>query len=292
MEAQEGESLAWFNLFINLFFFIFKFYAGIIGRSQALLADALESISDFFASTVILTGVKIAARPRDKEHPYGHGKAEDLSALAVSMFIIGGGAYIAWKALSSLTLKRYLTPTSFALFVAAAVVVSKTFLFFYFKIKGEGLKSPALLAVSHDHGKDALTSLATIIGVFGAHFGYLVLDPLAALFSTFFIFLSGSLIFKNSLHCLMDGSPSQKELQKAAQIATQVLREGKVEKLRGRRLGRNLFIDIIINVPAEMSVKEGHHLARKVKEEILSQMQNVEDVMVHVNPAEIPKRSS
>jgi|Deesub1362A_J573_1020465.scaffolds.fasta_scaffold26246_2 cation diffusion facilitator family transporter len=292
MEAKEGEGLAWFNLFINLFFFIFKFYAGIVGKSQALLADALESISDFLASTVILTGVKIAARPKDEEHPYGHGKAEDLSALAVSLLIIGGGVYIAWKAFSSLTLKKFLTPTSFALFVAAAVVVSKTFLFFYFKIKGERLRSPALLAASHDHGKDALTSLATIVGVFGAHFGYLVLDPLAALFSTFFIFLSGSLIFKNSLHCLMDGSPSQKELQKAVQIATRVLKEGKVEKLRARRLGRNLFIDIIINVPAEMSVKEGHNLARKVKEEILSHMQNVEEVMVHVNPAEISKRSS
>jgi cation diffusion facilitator family transporter len=292
MKEKEGESLAWFNLFINLLFFIFKLYAGIIGRSQALFADALESISDFFASTAILTGVKIATKPRDDKHPYGHGKAEDLSALAVSILIIGGGLYITWKALSTITLKRYLTPTSFALFVVVIVIISKTFLFFYFKIKGARLRSPALLAASHDHGKDALTSLATLVGVFGAHFGYLFLDPLAALFSTLFIFLSGIIIFKNSLHFLMDGSPSRKELQKATQIATKVVGEGRVEKLRARRLGRNLFIDIIINVPAEMSVKEGHNLARKVKKEIITEMRNVEDVMVHVNPAEISKRSS
>ena len=292
MERKENENLAWFNLCINFLFFLLKLYAGIAGRSQALLADALESISDFLSSTFILTGVKIASKPKDKEHPYGHGKAEDLAAFSVSLIILGLGFYIAWKAFSSIMSKQFLSPTFLALFIATVVIVFKTSFFFYFRFKGTKLGSPALLAAAHDHGKDALTSVATLIGVFGAHFGFPILDPLAALFSTFFIFLSGWIVLKSSLHHLMDGAPSQRELQNVVQIATKTMDKGSVEKVRARKLGGKLSIDIIINVPAEMSVEEGHSLARKVKREIISQMKNVEDVMVHVNPSNYSEKSS
>lgn len=272
------------GFWINAVLMIMKLLAGYFGRSEAVFADGLESACDFIAILATMLALKIGRQPFDEQHPYGHGKAESLSAIMVSLVIFSTGAGILYKAAVTILNREYSEPRLMAVLAALATIVIKEALFRYSRRVSRELESPAVEAVARDHRKDALTSVATLIGVGGAYFGAALMDPLAAGLTAFFIFHIGWETFRSAAHDLMDGQPPEELIEGITTIAEGVPGVEHVHEIRGRRSGQYLIVDLKLDMDPHMTVKRSHDIATEVKRLIFQRYSNVGDVMIHINP--------
>jgi cation diffusion facilitator family transporter len=274
------------GFWINALLMVIKLLAGYFGRSEAVFADGIESACDFVALLSILLALRIGRKPFDAKHPYGHGKAESISAILVSLVIFGTGAMILIKAAHTIVDASYETPQFMAVAAAFLTIVVKEWLYRYsFKV-GEGLESPAVLAVAKDHRKDAITSIATLVGVTGAFFGLNFMDPLAAGLTAIFIFHIGYETFRSAAQDLMDARPSEELLNAITVLAEEVSGVEHVHEIRARRSGQYVIVDLKLDMDPQMTVKRSHDIATTVKRLIFERFPNVGDVMIHINPHE------
>jgi cation diffusion facilitator family transporter len=276
------------GFWINALLMTLKLAAGHYGRSEAVFADGVESACDFIAIGMTIVALKVGRKPYDEDHPYGHGKVESLSAILVSLIICATGAWILYGAVSTVIAGSYQEPAFIAVFAAAATILIKESLYRYSVRVGETLGSPALLAIAKDHRKDAVTSVATLIGVGCAYFGVGVMDPIAAGITSIFIFHIGYQTFRSSAHELMDGLPQQELVSDIAQVAGAVEGVDKVHEIRARHSGQFLIVDLKLDMAPEMTVKRSHEIATEVKRRIFDHFPNVGDVMIHINPSDEP----
>lgn len=272
------------GFWVNALLMAMKLLAGHYGRSEAVFADGMESACDFVALLSTMLALHIGRKPFDDRHPYGHGRAESLSAILVSLIIFATGGWILVKA--SLTISRgaSVIPEWIAVLAAFVTIIIKEWLYRYSMKSGSLLESPALLAVARDHRKDAVSSVATLIGVGGAFCGIPIMDPLAAGITAFFIFHIARETFRTAAHDLMDGQPEENLLQNITAMAEAVEGVEHVHEIRGRRSGQYLIIDLKLDMDPEMTVKESHAIATNVKKVIFDHYPNVGDVMIHINP--------
>lgn len=272
------------GFWLNALLMAMKLLAGYYGNSEAVFADGLESACDFIAILSTMIALRIGRRPYDADHPYGHGRAESLSAIMVSLVIFGTGSWILYNAVMNIIKAEYSSPQIIAVMAAFITIIIKEWLYRFSMKTGSHLESPALLAVAKDHRKDAITSVATLIGVGGAYCGVAIMDPLAAGLTAFFIFHIGWETFRASAHDLMDGQPEEELLVAIKMLAEGVAGVEHVHELRGRRSGQYLIIDLKLDMDPHMTVKESHAIATEVKRLIFARYQNVGDVMIHINP--------
>jgi cation diffusion facilitator family transporter len=272
----------------NTLLMVAKLAAGHYGHSEAVFADGIESACDFLGIGLTLVALKVGRKPYDQDHPYGHGKVESLAAIFVSLVIAGTGIWILYAALTTVISRSYSSPTLLAVFAAAATIAIKEALYRYSMRVGGTLGSPALLAIAKDHRKDAVTSIATLIGVSGAYLGVKVMDPVAAGLTAFFIFSIGYQTFRSSAYELMDGLPEQEVIAAIAHLASTVEGVDAVHEIRARHSGQFLIVDLKLEMDAEMTVKQSHEIATEVKRRIFEQFHNVGDVMIHINPSHEP----
>lgn len=263
---------------------IMKLLAGYFGKSEAVFADGLESACDFIAILSTMIALKVGRQPFDPKHPYGHGKAESIAAVLVSLVIFSTGIGILVKAVHTIMDRTYQTPDLIAVLAALVTIAAKEWLYRYTVSTGKHLESPALAAVAKDHRKDAVTSIATLVGVFGAYLGAGIMDPLAAGLTAFFIFHIGYETCMGAIHDLMDGLPSGDLIQSISEVAEAVDGVEHVHEIRGRRSGQYVIIDLKLDMDPEMTVKRSHDIATTVKRLIFEQFPNVGDVMIHINP--------
>jgi cation diffusion facilitator family transporter len=281
---RKGEEISRLGLLFTIVLTIIKGVAGIVGRSQAMTADALESVGDMFATGIALVSLKISKRPIDESHPYGHGKAEILAAAAIGLLIISAGVVIALSAARSIIQGNLPTPGVIALIAAIITIVSKEAMYQYVHAVGKKLGSPAVLAIAWDHRKDALTSMATLAGIIGARMGLSILDPIAAIVVTVFIFGVGFRIVKDAAGGLMDAAVAPEVRIKIQQIAEKMDGVEHVNNVRCRSMGQYMLVDIKLQIDSEASVEQGHTIATAVKGEIINKIDLISDVMVHVSP--------
>jgi len=261
-----------------------KLLAGYFGSSEAVFADGMESACDFIAILSTMIALNIGRKPFDADHPYGHGRAESLSAILVSLVIFGTGCWILYNSVTVILRDEYSSPQLIAVAAALVTIIIKEWLYRYSMKTGSSLESPALLAVAKDHRKDAITSVATLIGVSGAFFGIAIMDPLAAGLTAFFIFHIAWETFSSAAHDLMDGQPEETFLQTVTAMAEAVAGVEHVHEIRGRRSGQYLIIDLKLDMDPDMTVKESHAIATAVKKVIFDHYPNVGDIMIHINP--------
>lgn len=271
---------------INALLMTMKLLAGYFGKSEAVFADGLESACDFIAILATLIALHVGRKPLDEEHPYGHGKAESISAIIVSLLILATGGGILFQTVRTVMAGHYQEPQLMAVLAALLTIGIKEALCRYSLRVGEGLGSPAVLAIAKDHRKDAVTSIATLIGVGAAFFGFKIMDPLAAGLTAFFIFHIGYQTFVTAAHELMDGQPPNEMIGAIAAIAEPVDGVEHVHEIRGRRSGQYIIIDLKLDMDPEMSVKRSHDIAVEVKRRIFERFHEVGDVMIHINPHE------
>lgn len=281
---DKAERVIRIGLWANALLMIIKLAAGYWGHSDAVFADGIESACDLVAVSGTLLALRYGRQPFDREHPYGHGRAESLAALLVSLIILASGIWILVDAIVTIMQRHYTQPGWIAVAAALLTIGSKEWLYRFSAGAGRTLESPALLAVAQDHRKDAWTSVATLIGVVGAVAGFGIMDPLAAGLTSFFILHIGWETLRNACHDLLDGSLPSEFLTQVIQLAESVDQVEHVHEIRARRSGQYIIIDLKLEMDPDMTVKQSHDVATGVKRLLFDRFPNVGDVMIHINP--------
>ena len=281
---SSAERVIRIGFWINALLMVMKLSCGYFGGSEAVFADGVESACDFIALLFSMIALRIGRQPLDGTHPYGHGRAESIAAIVVALIIISTGGIILVRAVATVSKGTYPRPEMVAVLAAAITIGVKEYLYRFSIRVGARLESPAVLAIAGDHRKDALTSIATLIGVTGAFFGFGILDPLAAGLTTLFIFRIGYQTFRSAAHDLMDGRPAEELISAIRALAEDVIGVEHVHDIRARRSGQYVIVDLKLEMDPEMTVKRSHDISTIVKKSIFRKYPNVGDVMIHINP--------
>jgi cation diffusion facilitator family transporter len=288
--AREGivRRVTWAGLLINLFLAAIKFIAGIYGRSQALVADAIHSLTDLTTDIAVIAGSHYWSRPPDENHPYGHRRLETLVTVFIGIVLIAAGIGIGWKAISALQEKHAAPPGWIAVFAALASIVCKESIYRWTAVTGRRVKSAALAANAWHHRTDALSSIPVLIAVAGARVfpSWSFLDHLGAAIVSIFILHASIKIIWPGLGELIDvGAPTDtcKMIRDIALKNDGVLQ---VHDIRTRFISSSIQVDLHIVVEGLITVRQGHDIADDVKARILDTIPEVLDVIVHVDPPE------
>ncbi|RYD74771.1 MAG: cation transporter [Verrucomicrobiaceae bacterium] len=265
-----------------------KITAGILGHSYALVADGIESTLDIFGSLIIWGGLQIAARPPDVSHPYGHGKAEPIAAIVVSFALIAAAIGIAIQSIREILTPHH-APAPYTLIVLVTVVIAKEFLFRKVIEVGEEISSTAVKTDAWHHRSDAITSAAAFVGILIALVGgpgYEAADDWAALLACGLIGWNGVHLLMPALHETMDMAPPNHVQDEVRAVAEKVPGVVAIDQCRMRKMGLDLFVDIHVEVNANLTVRDGHRIAHQVKDALREANPAIVDVLVHIEPDE------
>ena len=275
-------------MIVNALLAMVKLVAGIVGNTYALVADAVESTADIFASLVVWGGVRVATRDPDEEYPFGYGKAESVAAAVVSLMLLAAAIAIAFEAVREIR-TPHKTPAPWTLLVLVAVLFVKFVLFRRTLAIGEEAGSTAGKADAWHHLSDAITSAAAFVGISIALWGgegWEQADDWAALFASAVIFYNGVALFRPALHDLMDKMPGEDIIGAVRTAAAQVQSVRAIEKLSARKMGLVYYVDIHVQADPAMSLHDAHELSGAVKTAIRRSVPNIAGVLVHMEPYE------
>lgn len=270
----------------NAILAIIKGVVGVIGNSYALVADAIESTSDVFASILVLVGIKYAAKPADENHPYGHGKAEPLITFVIVAFLIASAVIIAYTSILNIQQPHGL-PESYTLIVLAFIIVIKEIFYRIVLQKGKELNSTSIKADAWHHRSDAITSFTAFIGISIALWlgkGYESADDWAALLASLFIVYNAFLIARPALSEIMDEHLYDDMVIDIRKVAATIDGVEGTEKCFVRKAGLDFLVDLHLIVDGQISVHEGHEIAHKVKSKLLADFPEISNVLIHVEP--------
>ncbi|MFH0912008.1 MAG: cation diffusion facilitator family transporter [Planctomycetota bacterium] len=274
------------GLLVNMGLAAFKFAAGVIGHSQAILADAVHTVSDFATDIAVLVGLRYWSKPEDAEHPYGHGRVEQLVSVILAAVLALTGVGIAYHAVTSLQEKHAQAPGGIALWAALVSIVCKEALYRWTAGVGRREKSSAVLANAWHHRSDALSSLPAFVSVALARYvpAWGFMDHVGAVVVAFFILQASVKIAFPSIGQLVDTAPP--EPLRGALLAAVRSVEGVdvAHRLRTRYIGADIAVDLHIEVRPTLTVEEGHAIANQVSRVLRERFAEVVDVVVHVEP--------
>jgi cation diffusion facilitator family transporter len=281
---ESAEKSARLGIWTNLTLFVIKILAGILGSSQAMVADAFHTASDGFTSIGVLLGFKIAKQPPDEHHPFGHGRAESIMGKLMALVLIGVGVAVAFRSVGALISSSVHKPGNIALFAALVSIFVKEIVYRKVVKTAKEVGSSSLEADAWHHRSDALSSIAAIIGIAGAKWGHHYMDPMAGIIVAGFIVKAGAEAFHKAYDELMDAAPpehTKKDIEFAVNSVDGVL---EVRKVMARKTGIEMFLEITIGVEGSKTVREGHTITIKVKRAVMNSVSNVKGVVVHVEP--------
>ncbi|MBA2613564.1 MAG: cation transporter [Bacteroidetes bacterium] len=289
MSAEDKAIKAtYFSIVGNSFLALLKGFTGYFGNSYALIADAIESTSDIFSSIIVLFGIKYSTRPKDKNHPYGHGRAEPLITFLVVGFLIISAIIIAYTSIQNIRTPHEL-PKPYTLIVLGLIIIIKEVFYRIVKKKGQETNSSSLKADAWHHRSDAITSLAAFIGISIALYfgkGYETADDWAALLASGIILYNSYLIFRPALGEIMDEHLYDNLVEEIRKESKNVEGVVDTEKCYVRKTGMKYHVDLHVIVDAKITVSEGHSIAHALKDYLRSKMPQIADVLVHVEPNE------
>ena len=281
----------WVGIIVNILLTLIKGIGGIISGSRALLADALHSASDIVGSVVVLFAVKISNKPPDDEHPYGHGKAENIASIIVALLLIVVGIEISVSSVKVFFGEIPEAPGKIAIFILIISIIIKEVLFQYKYWLGKKHRSSALISEAWHHRSDSLSSIAALIGVSLAIFGeyiqvsYFVYgDAIAGIIVSIIVIKVGYQLVRDSANVVLEKVLSNEEIEIYNKTVFAVDGVIQIDQLLARTHGHYVVIDIKLSVDSTITVDEGHDIAVEVKTALLKQHEEVEDVFVHINP--------
>ena len=283
---QRSLRATFLGLIANLALTAVKFAAGLLGHSQALIADAVESLADIVSSLIVWRGLVVAETPPDDDHPYGHGKAEPIAAAFVAGLLLVAAGGIAYHSLQGIAAPR-LAPSPWTLLVLIVVIALKETLFRAVMRTANETDSSALAADAWHHRSDAITSVAALIGITIALVGgpgYAAADNWAALAAALVIGWNGWRLLLPACNELMDRAPDRELIGQIRALAKTIPGVGGIDKCHVRKMGWHLFVDIHVRVDGQMSVEVSHRIAHEVKDELRAKLPAVRDVLVHIEP--------
>lgn len=281
----------WVGMIANTLLAIMKGIGGFASGSRALLADSVHSASDIAGSIVVLFGVKIAHKPPDKEHPYGHGKAENIASIIVAFLLIIVGIQISISSIKVFFGDIPEAPGILALAIIIISIIVKEMLFYYKYYLGKKYHSTALTAEAWHHRSDSLSSVAALVGIGGAILGdyfhitfLLYADAAAGIVVSLIVIKVGYTLAKESSQVVLEKVLDSEDIKVYNDTVSDIKGVLRIDQIYARTHGTYVVIDIKISVDPEITVREGHDIAANVKDVLIDSYTEVENVLVHVNP--------
>lgn len=283
-DYKKGLKTSIITIIANILLSIIKIIAGIVGKSSAMLADGVHTLSDVVTTFVAIIGLKVSSKKADAEHPYGHEKYEPIFAKIISIFLALTGLFIGYEGIKLLLSGNIQTPGNIALIAAVISIVTKEAMYRYTINTARKIKSFSMEADAWHHRSDAYSSAGTFIGVLGARLGLKVLDPIAAIIVSILIIKVGVDLYLKSVRGLVDEAADDHIIEKIENIAFSVEGVKSITDLKTRIFGSKIYVDIDITVDGSITVKEGHDIAQIVHDLVEKKIDDVKHCMVHVEP--------
>lgn len=276
------------SIAVNLILSVFKLLAGVIAHSGAMISDGIHSASDVFSTFIVIIGVRISGKASDEDHPYGHDRFECVASIILSILLGATGIGIGMAGIEKLTGGNYgdlAVPGMLALAAAVISVIVKEGMYWYTRAAAKKINSGALMADAWHHRSDALSSIGSFVGIFGARMGFPVLDPLASVVICVFIIKAAVDIFRDAIGKMTDKSCDDATVDQMHQCILAIEGVMGVDLLKTRTFGSKIYVDIEISADGEKTLWETHDIAENVHHAIEREFPLVKHCMVHVNPA-------
>ncbi|MEH7010323.1 cation diffusion facilitator family transporter [Neobacillus niacini] len=290
MRESLAKKIAWISVISNIILTLGKLFIGWYGHSDAVFADGIHSAADVFASVIVLMVIKLANKPADKEHPYGHGKAEVIVSGIVGILLFLVSIYVVYEGISGL-FHEVETPSFLAMWVAIISYVTKVILYRSSLKVAKEHNSKAIEAIAFDHKADIVASIAAAIGVLlsiiGERFDILFLhygDKAASIFVAYLIFKISKEMLMEAFDILLERNIDAKTLQEYMNVVNEFREVKRIDRIRAREHGHYVLVDLRISIDHFKTIKEGHDLAKLIKGRMMEKYDNIEEVLIHLNP--------
>ncbi|MBL4954438.1 cation transporter [Neobacillus sp. YIM B02564] len=290
MRETLAKKIAWISLICNLVLTLGKIIIGSIGNSDAVFADGIHSAADVFASVIVLLVIKISNKPADKEHPYGHGKAEVIVSEIVGMLLLLVSIYVAYEGIAGF-FQEVESPSILAMWVAVFSFAAKVILYRSSLQVARQNSSKAIEAIAFDHKADIVASIAAAIGVlfsiigqrFEIHF-LLYGDKAASIFVAYLIFRIAKEMLTEAFDILLERNINNEIIQEYIDIISTFPDVKRIDRIRAREHGHYVLVDLRISIDHFKTIKQGHDLAKAIKKEMMVRNDNIHEVLIHLNP--------
>lgn len=275
------------GVFGNVILVIFKLYAGLAGKSGAMVSDAVHSLSDVFATFVAFLGARLSKKAPDRDHPYGHDRFESLASLVLGVILLCTGVGIGVSGVRTITAGNYdklEAPAAIALVAAIVSILTKEGMFWYTRYYAKKLNSSVFMADAWHHRSDAFSSVGSLIGIAGARMGLPVMDSVACVVICLFILKVAVGILRDAVTKLLDTSCGEQwDMEMKEFILSQPGVEG-VDLLRSRKFGEKIYLDVEISVDGALSLADAHSIAERLHDTVEKQYPAIKHIMIHENP--------
>ena len=271
----------------NVILSLFKFMAGVLGHSSAMVSDAIHSLSDVLATFIAWLGIRLSMQAPDREHPYGHERLECVASLLLGAILFGTGLMIGLSGLKTILAGHYeelQAPECIALIAAVVSIATKEGMFWYTRHYAKVLNSAAFMADAWHHRSDALSSIGSLIGIGGAMLGFPILDPLASVAIAVCIIKVAYDILKDAVSKMLDTACSSEYEKKLADFISAQDGVDRLDVLHTRMFGNKIYIDAEISVDGDKSLTDAHEIAESVHTQVEKHFDNIKHIMIHVNP--------
>jgi cation diffusion facilitator family transporter len=283
--SKETNRITLWGVAVNLVLAAIKIAGGLLGQSQALLADGVHSLSDLASDAMVLLAAKHAGEDADEDHPYGHARYETLATVVLGVMLIAVAVGITYDTVLRLEDPSGLAlPAMFTLAIAAISILSNEALYHATKRVANRIRSPMLEANAWHHRSDAISSIVVFIGIGATYVGYPLLDAIAAIIVALMIAKIGVDLSKQSMQELVDTALDPEVTKKIKQTLLDIDDVRHLHMLRTRRMGHSALVDVHIQVAPKLSVSEGHHIAEMVESTLKNKFDEINDVTVHIDP--------
>jgi cation diffusion facilitator family transporter len=288
LHARQVRRITWIGLGVNLFLAIVKFVVGFVGSSQAVIADAVHSLSDMTTDIAVLLGVRFWTAPADEDHPYGHWRIETLITVLIGVSLVIVALGIGYKSLTTMREAHLKQPGWIAIVGLLFSILFKEILFHWTINVGKSSKSSAVIANAWHHRTDAISSIPALIAVVAATINpnWAFIDHVGALVVALIILKVSWDIISPAFSVLSDQGASQKDRDKIRSIAMEIDHVERVHAVRTRKHGSGLFADLHVQVNGDMSVRKGHEICEIVKKQLIDRGPDILDVVVHLEPCD------
>lgn len=277
------------GVFGNIALTVFKLLAGIFAHSNAMISDAIHSLSDVFATAIAYIGVRMSKKDADKDHPYGHDRLESIASIMLSLILIATGLGIGFKGLESILANldgvKTVVPGKMALVAAVISILAKEAMFWYTRHYAKVLNSQAFMADAWHHRSDAISSVGSLIGIAFSRMGFPIFDPIASVLIALLILKVGFEIFKGGFEKMVDKSCSEEVEEEIEKIALSHEGVVKVDLIKTREFGAKMYVDLELQIDGNLPLKEAHAISQKVHDHVERKFPDCKHCMIHLNPA-------
>ena len=280
-----GVRVSTITLIINTLLFIFKFIVGLIAHSQAMVSDAIHSLTDSITTIIVIFGLVMSSKKADKEHPYGHERIESVFAIILSFILLVTGLSIGYMGIKAVFFSSKLTvPGYLALWAAVISIIIKEIMFHYTMCTAKKISSSSMEADAWHHRSDALSSIGSFIGILGSRLGLPILDPLCSILICILIVKASIEIFMQAIEEMLDTSCDDETNKQIVDVILSMNEDIKINNLKTRMFGSKIYIDVDIAFDGNMTLNNANVIAQKIHHKIEKTFKLVKHCNIHIMP--------